>query len=309
MSKQNITAWFFEGGTVSIPSRLLGLMEPLGLNFEDLGKILYLLYCGTDQIKSNDHYALEAARTLHAKGLIHWFTDTQTVDFSPMFDKISMNLGEQPQYLSEENDSYTSSEFNYAQLIKKLEQTLGLFLTLRDKQNIQEVVQRYNWSYTLVYEIYKIYYQQYRKYYDFRFFCQMAYGAQVKDGQSFQKFAESLNSTTYKTTEVLRKLGKKNHPSEPQKELYLKWTAQWKFTHEMVMLAVEDTTGADNPSLKYINKVLEDWQKKGIFTPETLAQEKQKNEKDYQAAKTVKQKPAITQKFKSEDVDLSFLEE
>ena len=63
MSKQNITAWFFEGGTVSIPSRLLGLMEPLGLNFEDLGKMLYLLYCGTDQIKSNDHYALEAART------------------------------------------------------------------------------------------------------------------------------------------------------------------------------------------------------------------------------------------------------
>ena len=52
MSKQNITAWFFEGGTVSIPSRLLGLMEPLGLNFEDLGKMLYLLYCGTDQIDS-----------------------------------------------------------------------------------------------------------------------------------------------------------------------------------------------------------------------------------------------------------------
>ena len=77
----------------------------------------------------------------------------------------------------------------------------------------------------------------------------------------------------------------------------------------MVMLAVEETTGADNPSLKYINKVLEDWQKKGIFTPEALAQEKQKNEKDYQAAKAVKQKPAITQKFKSEDVDLSFLEE
>ena len=78
----------------------------------------------------------------------------------------------------------------------------------------------------------------------------------------------------------------------------------------MVMLAVEET--AQEPiihSLKYLDRVLEDWQKKGIFTPETLAQEKQKNEKDYQAAKTVKQKPAITQKFKSEDVDLSFLEE
>ena len=81
MTKQNITAWFFEGGSISIPARLLGLMEPLGLTFEDMGKMMYLLYCGTGQIKNSDRYAVEAARSLHAKGLIHWFTDTETVDF------------------------------------------------------------------------------------------------------------------------------------------------------------------------------------------------------------------------------------
>lgn len=70
LHKQNLTAWFFEGGNVGIPRRLLGLMEPLGLTFEDLGKMLYLLYCGSDQIKSNDRYAVEAARALHSKGLI-----------------------------------------------------------------------------------------------------------------------------------------------------------------------------------------------------------------------------------------------
>ena len=317
MSKQNITAWFFEGGNVSIPRRLLGLMEPLGLTFEDLGKILYLLYCGTDQIKSNDHYAVEAARTLHGKGLIHWFTDTQTVDFSPMFDKISCNLGEQPSYMAEDNSSFTTSEFNYAQLVKKLEQNLGLFLTLRDKQNIQEAVQRYNWSYELMYEIYRIYYQQHRKYYDFRFFCQMAYGAQVRDKDSFQNFVESLNTTAYKTTEVLRKLGQRGYPTEPQKELYLKWTAQWRFSHEMVMLAVEETTGASNPSFKYIDKVLESWQERDITTPEALAQEQQKreNEKQQRSAEQPKangykkQRSAVTQKFKPEGRDLSYLEQ
>ena len=54
MTKQNITAWFFEGGSISIPARLLGLMEPLGLTFEDMGKMMYLLYCGTGQIKNSD---------------------------------------------------------------------------------------------------------------------------------------------------------------------------------------------------------------------------------------------------------------
>ena len=40
--KQNLYAWFFEGGIVGVPKRLLGLMEPLGLDFDDLGKIIYI---------------------------------------------------------------------------------------------------------------------------------------------------------------------------------------------------------------------------------------------------------------------------
>ena len=309
MSKQNITAWFFEGGSISIPSRLLGLMEPLGLSFEDMGKIVYLLYCGTTQIKSGDRYAVEAARTLHSKGLIHWFTDTETVDFSPMFDKISASLGEQPRYMAEETESYNSSELNYAQLIKKLEQTLAVFLTMRDKQNIQEAVQRYNWSYDLLYDIYVKYYRDHRKEYEFGFFCRMAYGAQVRDKKSFQAFVDGLNTTVYKTTEVLRKLGKKNSPSEPQKEMYLKWSATWKFTHEMILLAVDETTSADNPSFNYLDAVLKEWAEKGITTPETLALEKQRLDKSKAKPAVGTKKPSTAaQKFKPEGRDLSFLE-
>lgn len=309
LQKQNLTAWFFEGGAVSVPSRLLGLMEPLGLTFEDLGKILYLLYCGPDQIKNHDRYAVEAARTLHGKGLIHWFTDTETVDFSPMFDKISANLGETPQYVVGEDSNFTASELNYAQLVKKLEKTLGNYLNLRDKQNIQEVVQRYAWSYDLVYEIYALYYRQHRKAYDFNFFCQMAYGAQVRDKESFQRFAEKLNTTTYKTTEVLRKLGQQGYPTEPQKEMYFKWTAQWKFSHAMVMEAVEETTSARNPSFKYMDAVLKEWQERGITTPEALEESKRQQEKEKVGRKTVRRsKNTVPQKFKPEGRDLSFLE-
>ena len=141
MSKQNITAWFFEGGSVSIPRHLLGLMEPLGLHFDDLGKILYLLYCGTNQVKKNDSYAMEAVQSLQKKNFIHWYADTETVDFSPMFDKISENLGGEAQYLATEQSAFTSTELNYAQIVKQLEQKLGTFLSLRDKQNLQEVQQ------------------------------------------------------------------------------------------------------------------------------------------------------------------------
>ena len=312
MTKQNITAWFLEGGSVTIPKHLLAMMEPLGLTFEDLGKMVYLLYCGTDQIKKNDHYAQDAARTLHSKGLIHWFTDTETIDFSPMFDKISMNLGETPQYLAEHTEDFTSSELNYAQLIKNLERELGYFLTARDKQIIQEVVQLYNWSYDLVQDMFVLHYREHRKESNFRFFCQMAYGAQVQDKASFRAFASKLDTIAYKTTEVLRKLGKRNNPSEPQKELYLKWTGKWKFTHEMILLAVESTSAADNPSFQYLDGILRNWVERGITTPEQvqLEKERQRSAKPQRNTGSVgsgRRKGTIAE-YDTQIMDLDFLE-
>lgn len=312
LTKQNVTAWFFEGGSISIPNRMLGMMEQLHLSFDDIGKIIYLLYCGADQIKRSDKYAVEAARTLHEKGLIHWFTDTETVDFSPMFDKMSASLlGNEPLYVTEEAAKYTTSQLNYAQLIKKLEQTLGLFLTMRDKQNIQEAVQRYNWSYDLVYEIFVKHYRDHRKEYDFGFFCRMAYGANVRDEASFQNFAQDLDTVTSKMTAVLRKLGQKNsYPSEPEKELYRKWFYEWKFSHELIMLAVEETVGAQN-RLQYMDTVLSDWREQGITTAELVMQKKQRQVKEKADKKqTSKEKKLIVKhKFQSDDLDLSFLEE
>lgn len=316
MTMQNITAWFFEGGTVGIPRRLMGLMEPLNLTFDDLGKIMYLLYCGTDSIKQSDRYAVESAQTLHRKGLIHWYTDTGAVDFSPMFDKISANLGNTAQAAVMTADSgFTTEDLNFAQLVKQLEQRLGCFLTMKDKQSLQEVAQRYSWSNRMLGEIYEVYYRNQRKYYEFRFFCQMAYGAGVQDSESLQRFLDGLNTTVYKTSEVLRALGKRNNPSEPQKELYLKWTVQWKFTHEMVLRAVKETVSADNPSFKYIDAILKDWQEKGIMSPEQLEKEKSNQQKDTETDRTIQMimqnkntKKVTGNRFRSEERDLSFLE-
>ena len=84
MTKQNFTAWFLENGFIGVPKNLIAFMEPLGLNFDDLGKIIYLLYCGSNQVKKNDKYAQDAAKSLVKKGLISWYPDQEKVDFSPM---------------------------------------------------------------------------------------------------------------------------------------------------------------------------------------------------------------------------------
>ena len=62
--------------------------------------------------------------------------------------------------------------------------------------------------------------------------------------------------------------------------------------------------------INYLDAVLKEWAEKGITTPEALAQEKQRLEKTKAkpAAAGKKQNQAVTQKFKPEDRDLSFLE-
>lgn len=288
--KQNLYAWFFEGGIVGVPKRLLGLMEPLGLDFDDLGKIVYLLYSGTAEVKNDDRYAIEAARTLHGKGLINWFTDRETVDFSPMFDKIATALGESSEKVElNVDEGFSTNQLNYAGLVKKLEREQGKFLSLKEKQELEMAVQKYNWSYDLLYEIYMFYQKNFRKHtYDFTFFCQMAYGAKVEDSGGLARFIESLETTNTKVQEVLRRLGKYNNPTEKQKELYLKWTNLWKFSHEMVLLAADENIAADNPSFAYTDIILENWHKEQILTREDVIARKENQAKKRQALQEAK---------------------
>lgn len=288
--KQNLYAWFFEGGIVGVPKRLLGLMEPLGLDFDDLGKIVYLLYSGTAEVKNDDRYAIEAARTLHGKGLINWFTDRETVDFSPMFDKIATALGESSEKVElNVDEGFSTNQLNYAGLVKKLEREQGKFLSLKEKQELEMAVQKYNWSYDLLYEIYMFYQKNFRKHtYDFTFFCQMAYGAKVEDSGGLARFIESLETTNTKVQEVLRRLGKYNNPTEKQKELYLKWTNLWKFSHEMVLLAADENIAADNPSFAYTDIILENWHKEQILTREDAIARKENQAKKRQALQEAK---------------------
>jgi len=266
MGKQNFTAWLLANGFIGIPKNLIGFMEPLGLNFEDLGKLLYLYYCG-NEVKKSDKYAQEAVKTLEKKGLLLWYPNLEKVDFSPMFNTISENLGINP---AQVETATTAEEMDYSQFIKSLEKKLGRFLSVKEKVELEKAGRQYNWSYDLLYELYVYYQNSFRRHYPFSFFAQLAYGAKVENQESIAKFIENLNYTVYKVAEIKKRLGHKSYPTEIEKECYQKWANQWKFSHEMILLAVEQTIHATDPSFSYIDKVLENWLADDIKTPEAL---------------------------------------
>jgi DnaD/phage-associated family protein len=142
----------------------------------------------------------------------------------------------------------------------------------------------------------------------------MAFGANVEDKESFRRFLDNLDTTAYKTISILRQLGKRNNPTEAQKELYLKWSALWKFSHEMILKAVEETVSADNPNMKYVDAILKDWQEKGIKTPEELQLYRQKQQAENkvslnEAANKVKNSRGKMNNFQHTGQDYRQLEE
>ena len=66
----------------------------------------------------------------------------------------------------------------------------------------------------------------------------------TRDGQAYEAVRE-----------ILKKLGKRNLPSEAQVNMYLKWTKEWHFTPEAIEEAVKLTAKGD-PSMGYLDGIL-----------------------------------------------------
>lgn len=281
MNKNTLASWFFEGGAVSIPKRLIGLSEMIGLDHKELGQITYILYC-ENKISKDDKFSMNAVRGLKRRNLLSLeeVGDFYQVNFDPLFELIENKLGLNDATSKEVKEVSSTSETSYSDMLKRVESELAIFLTVREKMELQEVVQQYLWDYDLVGEMYINYYKNFKRQYPFKFYCKMAYGNNVSDVTALKEFQENLNYLDYKIVEVKKRLGHRKNYSEVEKETYLKWINLWKFSHEMVILAVDQTLSAKDPTFKYLDKILENWHKEGIKTREAFLRKENEFEKN-----------------------------
>lgn len=302
MNKNSLASWFFEGGAVAIPKKLIGLSEMIGLDHKDLGQITYILYCD-NKIAKEDKFSMNAVRGLKRRGLISLDEggDFYQVNFDPLFELIEKKLGINSSNEKDEKpeEKITLVEYSYSDIIKKIEASLAIFLTIREKTTIQEVVQKYLWDYDLVAEMFIDYHKKFKRFYVFEFYCQMAYGYNVKDMESLKKFQENFTNLDYKIVEVKKRLGHRRNYTEVEKEAYLKWTNLWKFPHEMVLLAVDQTLSAKDPTFGYLDSILDSWRKDSVKTREDAF----KNKEEF-----VKNKEKMTAVIKKEQTGKKVIE-
>lgn len=281
--QDKLLSWFWEGGNVALPKRFFALMEPLGLSFDDLGKLCYLMSL-EGQVDSEDRLAIDAAEHLYRKGLVNWSSETGRIGYDPLTDRILEATGFGP---PRDETQAKPLAIAFADLIKRFESEQGRFLSIKEKSDLAKAIQKFAWSDELAYEIYSFYLKNYRRRaFEFPFFAQSAYSANVTDSESFQAFCANLERDSRKVKEVLRRLGKFNNPSEAQKEMYAKWHHTWGFSHSLILLACDDTVSADNPSFGYLDQILAQWRENHVATEEDVA--KMRATRDVQRAKTRK---------------------
>ena len=255
--------WFLSGGSVAVPKRLLAYMATLELSFEELGEIVYLL-AQEGRVSAGDVYAKTAATNLVQKHLITYNVDSGDVSFQPLFDRMLGQTTAGEAAAAQGNAAKEQSYETLTEVVRRYEKERGVILPAKARGDISEVIQRYGWASDLVYALYDYFQRNQRQHYNFLSFAQLAHNAGVNDLASLQSFVKGLDYEFTKVREVLRLLGKRNAPTEPQRALYAKWTGDWGFSHELVLMAIDDTTGADNPSMNYLDAILENWRRMGI---------------------------------------------
>jgi len=90
---------------------------------------------------------------------------------------------------------------------------------------------------------------------------------------------ESLKEVTSGVPRVLSRLGITNRgPTQDETALFEKWTREWGFTLEAVLTACSHTTAAREPSMKYLDRILERLHSDGDISSRQIAEKKAQTE-------------------------------
>jgi DnaD and phage-associated domain len=76
------------------------------------------------------------------------------------------------------------------------------------------------------------------------------------------------NAITSGALRVIRRLDTSSGrlPTADEQELYAKWSNEWGFTQDAILLAMSDTTAAIKPSMKYLDGILKSYYEKRIVS-------------------------------------------
>ena len=103
--------------------------------------------------------------------------------------------------------------------------------------------------------------------------------------KSVTETIEEHEKLTEEVKAVLAALGKKSPPDFEDKQLYIKWTKNWGYNSEAIILTAKSFK--NRGSMEKLDKVLDEYYRMGLFTSQEITDFMKERNKMYDIAKTV----------------------
>lgn len=259
--------WLWEEGQVVLPLALMKKAQSLNLSPEDLGCLTLAMGRCREGLALEELTEDKWVKWSIAKGWAQWHGkgEKRSLSFAPLWRSLYSAWLE-----TEKNDEYNKprvkGEFNYGMILKWLDQERGtLSITLKEKQVVQEFNLKYGWTTEFILAFLQLAFERgQNQHYAYQPLAKRVYETGVDTIEGLISFMNDLDWISYKVTEIKKCIGQYGGATRPQRELYLKWQNLWKFGHELILRAAEETVRTNNPSFKYIDAVLQNWHEKGV---------------------------------------------
>lgn len=305
MQNREYIQWLMGEGQLAVPLAFLHNIQSLNLSPENLGYLLLALAESEKAITPEEMAKNPWVKWSLAEGWASWIKegDKKKISFLPLWDRLYHLWEKQQQDLPAEKviSLKMEGEFDYNKILKWLDQVRGtLSITFREKQVLQEFNLKYGWSTEFILIFLQLCFERGQTTLQtYQPIAKKVYGNGIHTVEELISFMSELDWIQYKVIEVKKCVGQYGGVTRPQREMYLKWHKQWKFSHEVIMRAAEETVRTNSPSFKYIDSILEDWHHQGVKTVQEATMALQEHDQQYEQKHKQKQEQKKTEKRKT----------
>ncbi len=266
MPQDNFASWLMESGQVTVPCRLLEVLDVLNISAENLGYLVLAMArsqrCHNITDLSKDPWIKWSI----AEGWAKWEGKGKDkhITFAPVWNSLYDTWQEGKQ--KKNAPVRKQGDFDYNKILKWLDQVRGtLSVTLREKQVIQEFNLKYGWSSDFILIFLQLAFERGQNQVQvYQALAKRVYQNGIDTVAGLVTFMNDLDWIHYQVIDVKKCVGQYGGVTKPQREMYLKWNKKWKFNHEIIMRAAQETVRTNNPNFNYIDGILKNWHEKGV---------------------------------------------
>ena len=148
--------------------------------------------------------------------------------------------------------------------------------------DISTLFEKYGFDEDVVFSLFKYCYDKHALHKKYLFaVAEGWYTQHIKDLNDLDIYYQKYEKANKIKRNISKKLGLTRLLTEYEEAYVDKWTMEFGFDMDIIELALQKTTSRTNPSFEYINKIISDWNEKGLRTKEAIesygAQVKEKN--------------------------------